>query len=201
MHVELPSGDIDTIRGELATYFLVVAGKEKPDALLSNPIHVMALENKLQIANMELRMSHQLNAHLVNEIGDLKSSQERMEDTFKAQIAEQGTQIRMLTVLATQQAASHERIQLAQIENASTMFSSLLAQAQGNQTTLLAIRSLEHNLMSGIALIDIQDQIATALATIKQEKPSLINHLAGQIESAGFGAAGGFVLEWISKHV
>jgi hypothetical protein len=200
MHVELPSGVVDTIKEELATYFLVVAGKEKPEALLNNPYHVMALENKLQIANMELRMSHQLNAQLNRDVEGLRESQQRMEETFKEQIAEQGVQIRTLINLASQQTTSHERVQLAQIGHAGVLFKDLLTEAQGSQRTLTAIRSLEHNLMSGITLIDIQDQLSTSLATIHQEKPSLLNHLAGQVESAGFGAVGGYVLDWISKH-
>jgi hypothetical protein len=64
----------------------------------------------------------------------------------------------------------------------------------------MAIHSLRHDLISGIALTEVQDHISSALATIKNEKPGLLRHIAGQVESAGFGAVGGFVLDWISKY-
>lgn len=197
MHVELPSGGVDTIKEELATYFLVVAGKEKPETLLSNPYHVMALENRLQIANMELRMSHRLNEQLNNDVTQLRESQTRMEESFKQQIAEQGQQIRSLIGLAERQVGSYERVQLAHISHSASVFERLTSQATGNPALLDAINRLEHNLAAGAGAS--RTEIIDAIQTIKQENPSLIWQMVELVKNTGYGVIGNIAYDLLKQ--
>jgi hypothetical protein len=200
MHVGLPNGEVDTVEEVLEKYFLVVSKQAPVESLFESRLKVAKLENKLDLVDAEIRSSERVLKLSIENREEMKAAHEQDVLGFRQIISEQATQIKTLIHLAAQQAASHEKVQLAQISHTSTLFKDLVGEAHGNQATQMAINSLRHDLMSGIALIDVQDQISSALATIKQEKPSLLGHIAGQVESAGFGAVGGYVLDWITKH-
>jgi hypothetical protein len=190
MHVGLPNGEVETVEEVLEKYFLVVSKQAPAELLFESRLKVAKLENKLDLIDAELRSSERALKLSIESREDMKAAHEQAVAGFQHIIGEQAAQIHTLIHLATQQVTSHERTQLAQ----STLFKDLIGENNGNHATLMAIRSLEYNLMS------VQDQISSALTTIKNEKPSLLNHLAAQVESASFGSVGGYVLDWISKH-
>jgi hypothetical protein len=200
MHVGLPNGEVDTVEEVLEKYFLVVSKQAPAESLFESKLKVAKLENKLDLVDAEIRSSERALKLSIENREEMKAAHEQAVLGFRQIISEQATQINTLIHLAAQQAASHEKVQLAQIGYTGTLFKDLVGEAHGNQATQMAIHSLRYDLMSGIALIDVQDQISSALATIKQEKPNLLGHIAGQVESAGFGAVGGYVLDWITKH-
>jgi hypothetical protein len=200
MHVGLPNGEVDTVEEVLEKYFLVVSKQAPAESLFESRLKVAKLENKLDLIDAEIRSSERALKLSIENREDMKAAHEQAVLGFQQIISKQSTHINTLIHLASQQVASHEKVQLAQITYTGTLFKDLLGEVHGNQATQLAIHSLRHELMSGIALIDVQDQISSALATIKQEKPSLLAHIAGQVESAGFGAVGSYVLDWITKH-
>jgi len=75
LKISYPDGREEEISQLLADYGLVVAGKKPPETLLSNPLEVMALNHKLEMAAMELRNTKEMHALekglLVNKIGTL----------------------------------------------------------------------------------------------------------------------------------
>jgi len=60
MIIETPTGEKEKIEKTLEEYGLVVTGKIQPESFLSDPFEVMALKNKLEIANLELRQTRLL---------------------------------------------------------------------------------------------------------------------------------------------
>lgn len=200
MHVELPNGEIDTIEEVLEKYFLVVQEKASPSILFESKLQIMALENKLDLIKTELRTTERMLKLTIESKDEMKATHEKNVSEFQQLIGEQSEQIKGLIHLASSQTQSHERIQIAQIGHASSLFKDLIGEAHGNQAAVSAIESLRNHLMSGIALIDIQEQVQSSLVTLKQEKPSLLAHIAGQLEGASYGAVASYVLDWISKH-
>jgi hypothetical protein len=55
MVIDTPSGEREEIEKTLDEYGLVVIGKMQPEEFIGDPIEAMALKNKLEIANLELR--------------------------------------------------------------------------------------------------------------------------------------------------
>jgi hypothetical protein len=201
MHIESPSGTIEIIEKELEKYALVVAAQALPESMYDNPVDVLGLKNKLEITQLEVKQAHDL-LQLTRDVNSQTIFNLKEEvSSLRQQIGTQLNQTSTLIHLVGQQVASTERLQLAQIGHSSTLFRDLLGEAHGNQVVLMALRSLEYNLMSGIATVDVQDQIQASLTTIQQSKPSLLTRIAGQMEGAGYGAAAGYVLDWIGKHV
>jgi len=200
MRIETLTGENEVIERELEKYALVIANQLPPSALLENKIHVMQLENKLSMAELEIRQTKNALQLADNLYGKQVRSLEEQIAFFRDLVSEQLRQQGKGADVLAQQLASHERIQLAQIGHTQGLFKDLLGEAHGNQVLLTAIRSLEHNLMSGIATIDVQEQVKESLSVMKQQNPGLLARFAAQSEGAGYGALAGTVIEWLRQH-
>ena len=60
MTIDPAEGEREIIEKTLNDYGLVITGNMQPEGLLSDPLDVMALRNKLEIAQLELRQTKQL---------------------------------------------------------------------------------------------------------------------------------------------
>jgi hypothetical protein len=60
MIIDTPTGEKEKIEKTLEEYGLVVTGKIRPESFLSDPFEAMALTNKLEIADLELRQTRKL---------------------------------------------------------------------------------------------------------------------------------------------
>jgi hypothetical protein len=215
MHVALPDGEVKVAEEVLDSYLKVVQEKESPSSLLDNSLQIAMLEQKLEMVKLELRGSANLYQLALRTNDTMRADHEQVVENFQRIIGEQSVQLERqdkqlerqakhidsLIALSDKQTTVHGHVQMAQIHHTSTLFQDLLGEAHGSQAAVEAIRTLQHHLTSSIAAVDAEDQIKAALTTIKGEKPSLLNHLAAQIESAGFGALGGVALEWLGKHI
>jgi Leucine-rich repeat (LRR) protein len=59
MIIDTPEGSTETIEQTFNDYVMVISRQLPPESLLTDPFEVMALKNKLQIAEMELRISRE----------------------------------------------------------------------------------------------------------------------------------------------
>ena len=77
MIIETPTGKTELIAQTLNEYSMVITGKLPPENFLNNPFEVMALKNKLEMTQLELKMSEKLFAITSNrdrgDIVDLKT--------------------------------------------------------------------------------------------------------------------------------
>lgn len=60
MIIDTPNGEKEEIEKTLEEYGMVVTGKMQPESFLSDPFEAMALKNKLEIADLELRQTKKL---------------------------------------------------------------------------------------------------------------------------------------------
>jgi hypothetical protein len=215
MHVELPNGEVDTIEEVLEKYLLVVRDKASPATIFDNKLQIIALENKLDLIKAELKSTERVLKFALEGKDEMKAAHKKAITEFQflvgeqaeqinnqsEQISDQSKQIKALIQLSSQQNASHERIQIAQIGHVKGLFKDLLGEAQGNQVLLVALHSLEHNLMSGIATIDVQDQIKDSLSIIEDNSPNLLTRIAAQVEGAGYGVILPALLDLIKQHI
>ena len=204
LHIESPSGDIETIEKELDQYALVISNQAPPETLFEQRMHIMQLESRLEVAKVELKNAHDLKqlteGFYSHQVRDLK----QQVDSLTHQVATQLLQQDKTFNLMQQQTGSHERVQMAMLTHSSMLFKDLLQEASGNQRLLEAVSSLHQNLLAGITTIEIEDQLERALATIKEAKPSFLGRIRTQIEGAAYKAAAGssisWIADWIIKH-
>jgi hypothetical protein len=201
MHIELPTGDIDTIERELEKYALVISNQLAPEVLFENKAHIMRLEHKLEVTKLEVKQANDM-LQLTRDLTSQRvNNLEQEVSTLRQQIGTQLLQTGQIISLANHQVASHEKVQLAQIGHTQSLFKNIIGEAHGNKVLQNAIRSLEYNLMSGIATIEVQDQIRDSLSTIKDANPSLLARVAAQIEGAGYGVILPVVLDLARQHL
>lgn len=60
MIIDTPTGQKEIIEKTLEEYGMVITGKMEPEIFLSDPFEIMALKNKLEIADLELRQMRKL---------------------------------------------------------------------------------------------------------------------------------------------
>lgn len=60
MIIDTPTGEREEIEKTLEEYGMVVTGKMQPESFLTDPFEAMALKNKLEIADLELRQTRKL---------------------------------------------------------------------------------------------------------------------------------------------
>lgn len=60
MIIDTPNGEKEEIEKTLEEYGMVVTGKMQPESFLGDPFEAMALKNKLEIADLELRQTRKL---------------------------------------------------------------------------------------------------------------------------------------------
>jgi len=77
MIIDTPTGERELIEQTLNEYRMVITGKLPPENFLNNPFELMALKNKLEMTQLELKMSEKLFAITSNrdrgDIVDLKT--------------------------------------------------------------------------------------------------------------------------------
>jgi hypothetical protein len=60
MIIDTPEGTTETIEQTCNDYFMVICRQLPPESLLTDPFEVIALKNKLEIAELELRQNKEL---------------------------------------------------------------------------------------------------------------------------------------------
>jgi hypothetical protein len=60
MIIDIPDGKPEIIEKTFTDYIMVISRQLPPESLLSDPFEVMALKNKLEIAELELRQAKEL---------------------------------------------------------------------------------------------------------------------------------------------
>lgn len=201
LHIESPSGDIEIIEKELEQYALVVSRQAAPETLLANRAHIMQLETQLDIARIQVKQAQDVLQLIEGQYTQRINNLEQQVDFLQTQFAVQILQTEQVINLATKQNDSHERLQTTLLTHSATLFKDLLHEASGNQQLAEAVSNLQHNLLSGMATIDIEDKLEQALVTIKETKPGFLSRIAKELEGAAYKASASSAISWVVKWV
>jgi hypothetical protein len=201
LHIESTRGDIETIERVLEKFALVISDQLSPESLFENRAFVMKLENKLELTKLEVKheqdlrqLTDGLNTHRINSL-------EKEITALRNQLSSQLQQTGQVIELATLQASSHERIHTALITHSEGIFKDLLREASGNQQLTEAVESLHRNLLSGIAAVDIEDQLERALSTIKKEDAGFLSRIFTELKGAAYKASATSSLTWVTNWI
>jgi hypothetical protein len=166
--VETPSGQIEKIEHELSQYSLVVTGRLKAEEFMPQPLDALALKQKLQIAELEVKQTREL-MHLERASYDRRI--ESLEDQigFMRQILDK-----------TQYEASQ----------ASSVLRSLALQHAGQAVSIL--QEVANCLETG-GRIDT-DHLARELQKAEKSSPGILDRLSELfVKGAIQGAAGNYL--------
>jgi hypothetical protein len=194
MHIESATGDRETIEQTLEDYARVVKEEATPSSLLEDKIQIAALEQKLDMAKLEVKHAYQL---LQLTEGNFHARVLRMEDEvgfLRKQVGLQISQVDAQRAVTEGQMKSTERILLAQIKHSDLLVTDLLGSALSNKSVsdalLVIIRKLE-----GEVGKDDDQEIKQALVVIKDEAPTIWEELGLALQNVVYGVAGNYVFE------
>jgi hypothetical protein len=201
LHIESPAGEIETIEKELDQYALVISNQAPPESLFENRAHIMRLEHSLEMMRHQVKMAQDLKELTdglhTKRVNNLEEQVEFLKNQVAAQLLQNGQFIQ----LVGQQAGSHERMQAALLAHSQMLFKDLLHEASGNQRLAEAVSSLQHNLLSGLAIIDVEDKLEQALATIKETKPGFLGRIQKELEGAAYKASASSTVTWVATWI
>lgn len=172
--VETDEGEIETIAKTLDEYGLVVTGKLAPADMFDDPVSVLELGNRLEVAKLELRLKEQAHQMIAStQEGRIVSLESQLTEV-RALVGEQLTAVGRLTGVI-ERLVDTERLTPA------------VARALD---TLTALMSAEHTDANEAKLID-------ALETISVEDTGLFEKLSSSISSIGHSIATNLSTSWV----
>lgn len=175
MIIETPDGEKDRIEQTLEQYGLVVQGKMKPEELVSDPIAVMNLKNKLELSALELRQTREiLRLAETNSVG---------------RIAALEKQVNMLHSIVGEG--------LKNSNTASRMLEKMLDEHLGLSSAVRdSLDVLVRKIDRGIRESD-EAEVKAALSTVKAQSPSLLSEIQNFARGSLHGAGGNLLSSWI----
>lgn len=173
--VDGPSGWQDTMEQDLETYGRVVVGQIPASSILSDEIDRLRLENKLQVAKVELDFEKRLNLLSQTQAdGRIRCLESQIE--------------RLFAVLG------HSLSQRVAAVN----LSETLLQLDASSTVREALRTLQLQIVRQPSDVD-RTAAAEALAAIKRDDPSVLSRLYDILSSTATGTAGNLLATLIQS--
>lgn len=173
--VDSPAGWRDTIEHDLETYGQVVVGHIPASAILTDQLAIVRLENKLQVARVELDFEKRLN--LVT------------QSQSEARVQALELQVDRLYAVLDHSLSRHP---------AANDLSKALLQLDANKTVREALRTLQLQLIRQPAEVD-RPASEKAIAIIKGDDPSILQRVYDLLSSTATGTAGNLLATWIQS--
>lgn len=174
LKIETKEGEVEIIESTLESYGQVVTGSLSPNDFFSEPSAILELNNRLEIAKLELKLKEQ--SYLM-----LSSSQEKRIDSLENQLSELrgliGYQLTTVTSLTSviENLADSDRI------------SPSVSRALDSVTQLLAKKQTESN----------ETELRESLSIIKKEDEGLFSNLFGSASMVGHSITANLCTPWV----
>lgn len=174
MIIRHPDGRKDEIEKLFSDYGMVLSGELPPDSLLSDPIQLQGLKQKLEIASLELRQTK-----------ELLSIEKRYSDS-KLQTLE--ADVKFLRESLASQMAGYQNLSSAMVEQISTI--------SGNNQNDITLRLVD-KLLNAINNKDETD-FKLQIQNIKDQDPTLLDKLQVFLMTSTFGGViGNTAYDWL----
>ena len=177
MVIESGDGTIETVEQTLEEYALIITGKASAADFLTEKYQIMELNQKLEMAAMEIRWQNRFITALEHD----KASQ---RDFFVKQIEQLNRSVALGITNSTKLISALERIIKRPMIDPS-----VLAAVERITTSLREERPFDEN------------EVREDLATIARESPSILRELFDSCVDGAMGAAGNLLATWISPLV
>ena len=178
LKVESDEGELEVIEKALTDYGRVVTGELEPREILSNPIAILELNNRLEIARLELRLKEQAHQAIANQQQERIVSLENQLSEVRAIL---GTQLESVRDLS--QTISH----LAKSEVLSSTVKNALNE-------LKSVVVLEHSKTNEAIL-------SRSLETIRTENPSFFGKISASFSSISHSVAANIATPWVVSFI
>ncbi|MFS1466347.1 hypothetical protein BCU33_009765 [Vibrio lentus] len=198
LHIHTPNGNKEIIEKTLADYTLVVAEKAPPESLFEDKVQIMALENKLEIAKMEVRQTQNMLMLTQNSSHERVRSLEEEVSFMRNQLGIQLSHIEDQRVLTSTVVACNEKLVLCQTTSNEKMIDSLIEKAWSSRSVIESLEYIKGKL-EGDLTDDDEDDIKKSISVIQENDPDLLLELRELLRNTVYGVSGNTVFQWLQS--
>jgi hypothetical protein len=199
MTVDTTNGDREVIEKTLQDYALVVTNNSPPESLLSDALQIHALNNKLSLAELEIKQTRDLlrisEGHYASKVDALTEE----VGFLRGQMSQQMQFLGMSQQLLANQSQKEERLLIAHIESSRRTIDELVTDAWNSAELKNALMAIKLSLES--SKVD-ETEIKQALTVIRDISPSTFGDLSELLKNTVYGVTGNTVfllLQQISR--
>lgn len=198
LHIHFPNGDKEIIERTLQQYSLVVAEKAPAKSLFDDKLKIMALENKLEMAQMEIRQNRKLFA--LSHYSNAKHIRTLKEEVgfMKKILGDQLGQAEKSQLLLSQTIATNDRLANVCIDQNTKLIDNLITQGSLSENVVSALQKLKCMLEVGVVDSD-EEEVKKNLIVIRDNSPEILPELANAINNTIYGVSGNIVFLWLTS--
>jgi len=172
--VDSNSGEMEIVEKTLQSYGSIIKGESLPEDHLEDPLHVMALRNKLEVTAMELRHTRDL----------LKLTSEEKE----ARISSLESQVKSLQFIVGSG--------LQSVSELSQVFCNLILANSSNESLAKSLEIISRIMERGIR---VEDKIAVEkeFQNIARSNPKILKEMSEFFRGSLAGVGGNILYSWL----
>ncbi len=172
--IESDEGELEVVERALTEYGQVVIGQLSPQEFLSDPLAIVELNNRLEIARLELRLKEQsFISHIKQQDGRIASLESQLS--------------KMLTIVGSQLGAVSDLAEtISHIANAERISPSV-AKAVVALTSIVSLSHSEEN----------ERKLRDSLDKIRADAPNLFIKIKATVSSIGNSIAANLATPWV----
>lgn len=181
MIIHTPTGYKESIESTIQEYGMVVTGQLPAEIFLSDPFEVMALKNKLEIANLELRQARDLLSFMQNNnqkrVESLEIEVDRLHRLIERSLQSKDTTLGVIEKMTRQEGKNYDL--------RGAKFGGGFSTEGGLQTggTLIDASSSNNLSEAALQIQELLQQLQTQGSTSEEARQKVASDLARQAES------------------
>lgn len=195
-----PNGDKEIIEKTLEEYSLVISNQAPPSSLLKNELEIMALNNKLEMATMEVRHTRDLLVLSQNTKNKQICSLEEEVDHLRTQIGSQLVHIDKTQVLVSKVISGNDRLIEATINQNNKLIDDLIERAWFSNSVTTSLTHIKEVLERGV-LDEDEEDIKKCFSTIQNTSPEILPELKEVLKNTMYGVSGNIMFTWLQSIV
>lgn len=196
LQIESESGDREVIERTLQDYVLVVAQQVPPESLFDSKLQILALEQRLEMARMEIGHTRQLLALAQESYGRSVQALQDEVDHLRSYIGQQFLQFEKVHGLLVGQSAANEKLLLAHVSHADKLVKDIMRESRDNKMLHDALALIERKISQG-ATPDDEREVMQALTVIQKENPTIMARLQAVTANLAYEVGGSYLFKWI----
>lgn len=197
MTVDTTSGSREIIEKTLQDYALVVANKARPETLLSDALQLQALNNKLSLAELEIKQTRDLlrltEGHYATKINALSEE----VGFLRGQLSQQMQFLSVSQGMLARQSEKEERLLLAHIESSRRNIEDMVQDAWNSAELKNALLVIKASLEASDQVDD--GELVNALTVVRDISPSTFGDLSELLRNTFYGVAGNTVFTFLQQ--
>jgi hypothetical protein len=196
LHIQAEDGSKEIIEKTLEEYAMVVTDKASPEILFEDKLQIMALNNKLEIAKMEVRQTRDLLMITENNYSGRVRTLEEEIGYLREQVGSQMMLVHGSHKIIEKQIEKEERILITQIETSNKLVKDLIDEAGSSRDLVLALTTINEKLVNGVAAQD-EETVKNAIVAVRENSADIFNELENALKNTMYGVSGNCVYQWL----